>query len=45
MGYATSKIDISLRYKYLNDFPVLKNDVVKDGLGQLSRRLAYGFKL
>ena len=45
IGYATDKIDISLRYEHFNDFPVLKNDVVKDGLGQISLRLAYGFKL
>lgn len=45
IGYATEKIDISLRYEHFNDFPVIKNDVVKDGLGQLSLRIAYGFKL
>ncbi len=45
IGYATDKIDISLRYEHFNDFPVIKNDVVKDGLGQISLRLAYGFKL
>ncbi|QIH38246.1 hypothetical protein DR871_000245 [Flavobacterium petrolei] len=45
IGYATDKIDISLRYEHFNDFPVVKNDVAKDGLGQISLRLAYGFKL
>ena len=45
IGFATDKIDISLRYENFNDFPVVKNDVVKDGLGQISLRLAYGFKL
>ena len=45
IGYATDIIDISLRYEHFSDFPVLKNDVVQDGLGQVSLRLAYGFKL
>ena len=45
IGYATDKIDISLRYEHFNDFPVVKNNVVKEGLGQISLRLAYGFKL
>lgn len=45
IGYATDKIDISLRYEHFNDFPVIKNNVVKEGLGQISLRLAYGFKL
>ena len=45
IGYATDKIDISLRYEHFNDFQVLKNEVLKDGLGQISLRLAYGFKL
>ena len=42
---ATDKIDISLRYEHFNDFPVVKNNVIKEGLGQISLRLAYGFKL
>jgi hypothetical protein len=45
IGYANDNIDISLRYEHFNDFPVVKNDVTKDGLGQISLRLAYGFKL
>ncbi|MEC4005717.1 hypothetical protein OX283_013685 [Flavobacterium sp. SUN052] len=45
IGYATDKIDISLRYEYENDFPVIKNNEVSNGLGQISLRLAYGFKL
>lgn len=45
IGYSNDKIDISLRYEHFNDFPVVKNDVTKDGLGQISLRLAYGFKL
>ncbi|MFE3870798.1 hypothetical protein ACFX5F_06135 [Flavobacterium sp. ZS1P70] len=43
--YANENFDISLRYEHFNDFPVIKNDVAKDGLGQVSLRLAYGFKL
>ena len=45
IGYATDKIDISLRYEYLNDFPTIKNNEITNGLGQISLRLAYGFKL
>jgi hypothetical protein len=45
IGYATDVIDISLRYEHFSDFPVLKNNVTTDGLGQISLRLAYGFKL
>lgn len=45
IGYATKYIDISLRYEYLPDFPVLKNNEIKDGLGQVLVRLAYGFAL
>ena len=45
IGFATDKIDISLRYEYLNDFPTIKNNQISDGLGQISLRLAYGFKL
>ena len=45
IGYATKYIDISLRYEYLPDFPVLKNNTVDNGLSQIALRLAYGFKL
>lgn len=45
IGYASDKIDISLRYEYFSDFPTIKNNTVSDGLGQISLRLAYGFKL
>ena len=45
IGYATDNFDMSLRYEHFNDFPVIKNDVTKDGLGQISLRLAYAFKL
>ncbi len=45
IGYATDKIDISLRYDYFNDFPIEKNNSIKEGLGLISLRIAYGFKL
>ena len=45
IGYATDKIDISLRYDYFSDFPVVENGTVDEGLGLLSLRIAYGFKL
>ncbi|WP_333600574.1 hypothetical protein [Flavobacterium sp.] len=45
IGYATEKIDISLRYEHYTDFPVLKNDVEDTGLGQIALRIAYGFRL
>lgn len=46
IGYATSAIDISLRYEHFNDFPVLKNNnTISSGLGLLSLRIAYGFQL
>lgn len=45
IGYATSKIDISLRYDHFNDFPVEKDNTIKEGLGLISLRLAYGFKI
>lgn len=44
IGYATKYIDISVRYEYLPDFPVLENNDDK-GLGQVALRLAYGFNL
>lgn len=45
IGYATDKIDISLRYDYFKDFPTLNNGNLDEGLGLLSLRVAYGFKL
>ena len=45
IGFATDKIDISLRYEHFNDFSVLRNGLIGDGLGQISLRLAYGFKI
>jgi hypothetical protein len=45
IGYATSAIDISLRYEHFNDFPVQNGSSVDTGLGLISLRIAYGFKL
>jgi hypothetical protein len=46
IGFANDFIDISVRYEYYNDFPVLKNGgAVGEGIGQLGLRLAYGFKI
>ncbi|CAH8282146.1 hypothetical protein EV196_110119 [Mariniflexile fucanivorans] len=45
VGYATKYVDISLRYEFLKDFPIIKNDVADNGLAQLMVRLAYGFDL
>lgn len=50
IGYANKYIDISLRYEYYSDFPIIKTSSVfggstAEGTGQLALRLAYGFKL
>ncbi|WP_374549982.1 hypothetical protein [Flavobacterium sp.] len=45
IGYANDIIDISLRYEHFNDFPVIKNGIIDEGLGQIALRIAYGFKL
>lgn len=45
IGYATKYVDISVRYEFLKDFPVIKDNAVDDGLGQIMVRLAYGFDL
>jgi len=45
IGYATDKIDISLRYEHFSDFPTIDNGELNEGLGLLSLRVAYGFKL
>lgn len=45
LGYITGNFDISVRYEHLSDFPSISNNQVKEGLGQVSLRLAYGFKL
>lgn len=45
VGYIAGNFDISLRYEHLSDFPAISNNEVKNGLGQVGLRLAYGFKL
>ena len=45
VGYATKYVDISLRYEFLKDFPIIKDDIADNGLGQVLVRLAYGFDL
>lgn len=46
VGYATKYIDFSIRYENYADFPNLKdNGSTGDGVGLISLRLAYGFKL
>ena len=47
VGYVCGKyLDISLRYENFADFPNLKDDgSVGDGVGLVSLRLAYGFRL
>ncbi|WP_308992360.1 hypothetical protein QLS71_000805 [Mariniflexile litorale] len=45
VGYATKYVDISLRYEFLKDFPIIKDNVADNGLAQLMVRLAYGFDL
>ena len=45
VGFVTKNFDFSLRYDHFSDFQYVKNNQVKDGLGLLSLRVAYGFKL
>lgn len=47
VGYVCGKyLDISLRYENYPDFPNLKdNGTIGDGVGLVSLRLAYGFRL
>lgn len=49
IGYANKYFDVSLRYEYYSDFPIVKtngiNNAFGEGTGQLAIRLAYGFKL
>ncbi|HEX8562977.1 MAG TPA: hypothetical protein VF676_08375 [Flavobacterium sp.] len=46
IGYANENFDLSLRYEHYNDFLALNdNGTVDEGVGQLSLRIAYGFKL
>ncbi|MFA9188630.1 hypothetical protein AAGV33_14575 [Flavobacterium sp. FBOR7N2.3] len=45
VGYATKYVDISVRYEFLKDFPMIKDNVADTGLAQIMLRLAYGFDL
>lgn len=45
IGYATETIDLSVRYDYHSDFPIIENNTVDKGLGMLALRIAYGFRL
>ncbi|MES2240045.1 MAG: hypothetical protein V4497_07270 [Bacteroidota bacterium] len=45
IGYATEYVDVSLRYEFLKDFPIIKDNVADNGLGQIMVRFAYGFDL
>jgi hypothetical protein len=45
VGYIAGNFDISLRYEHLSNFPSISNNQVKEGLGQVGLRLAYGFKI
>lgn len=45
VGYATKYIDISLGYQFLKDFPIVKDNLVDNGLAQVMVRIAYGFDL
>ncbi|MBP4141612.1 hypothetical protein J3S90_07335 [Flavobacterium sp. P4023] len=45
IGLATSNTDISLGYEHFNNYAVLTNQNVKEGLSQVSLKLAYRFKL
>lgn len=45
IGYAAKSIDISVRYEFLKDFPMIKDGVPDTGLAQVMLRLAYGFDL
>ncbi len=45
-GYATKYIDLSVRYEHYPAFPVVNQDqTIGEGNGQLTLRLAYGFRL
>ena len=45
IGYVTENFDFSIRYEYLNDFQVIRNNILATGLSQVAFRVAYGFKL
>lgn len=50
IGYANKNFDVSLRYEYYPDFPIVTTPsvfggTVGKGTGQIGLRIAYGFKL
>ena len=46
IGFASKYIDLSIRYEHYPAFPVVNQDqTIGEGNGQLTLRLAYGFKL
>lgn len=45
IGYATKKVNLSLRYEFVKNFPIIKDNIADTGLAQLYLRLAYGFDL
>lgn len=46
IGYANKYVDLSLRYEHYSNFPTINsNGTVGEGTGQLSLRVAYGFKI
>ncbi|MFB9056903.1 hypothetical protein ACFFU9_09130 [Mariniflexile ostreae] len=45
VGYASKYADISLRYEFIKDFPIIKNNEIDNGYAQLMLRVAYTFDL
>ncbi|AWG21604.1 hypothetical protein FFWV33_08690 [Flavobacterium faecale] len=45
IGYGAKSLDISLRYEFLKDFPIVKDNQPDNGLAQIMVRVAYGFDL
>ncbi|MCG9791188.1 hypothetical protein [Flavobacterium algicola] len=45
IGYGMKNIDVSLRYEFLKDFPIIKDGQDDNGLAQIMVRVAYGFDL
>lgn len=45
IGYASKIVDVSLRYEFLKDFPIIKDGVPDNGLANLMVRVAYAFDL
>tara|TARA_R110000823_G_scaffold118986_10_gene243148 strand:- start:1419 stop:1892 length:474 start_codon:yes stop_codon:yes gene_type:complete len=45
LGFVKKYVDVSVRYEFLKDFPIIKENTVDHGLGQIMLRIAYGFDL